>query len=159
MRGVSVWGWACLMIWSWICLTIAVRGPPGVAGARSARVNDCGPEPSLRTAPASSSLPPEAAAFGFPWAHRLPAHPVPPPHRASKEPRPAKRETPPPISPPAISIFRHQIQTGVQSRKSLTRHAVRLQGGVQFPTGGMPCNVASPRAPGVLHGHRGQQIW
>jgi len=55
---------------------------PDVAGAWGARGNDCGPEPSLRTAPASSSLLPAATAFGFPWAYRRPARPRPPPHQA-----------------------------------------------------------------------------
>jgi hypothetical protein len=50
--------------------------------AGGARVNDCGPEPSLRTAPSSSSLPPTAAAFRFPRAYRRPAPHRPPTRRA-----------------------------------------------------------------------------
>ena len=75
---VGVWG---LGAWGGGVLR-RVLETPGAGVARGARVNDCGPEPSLRTAPASSSLPPAAAAFGFPWAHRLPAHPGPPPRQA-----------------------------------------------------------------------------
>ena len=86
VRLSGFWGGICLLrvgVWGlgfggvgWVLET------PGAGAARGARVNDCGPEPSLRTAPASSSLPPAAAAFGFPWAHRLPAHPGPPPRQA-----------------------------------------------------------------------------
>ncbi|SIT21735.1 hypothetical protein SAMN05428937_2195 [Achromobacter sp. MFA1 R4] len=51
---------------------------PGAAWAWGGRGSGCGPEPSLRTAPCSSSLPPTAAAFGFRRAH-LNAPPTPGP--------------------------------------------------------------------------------
>jgi len=37
-----------------------LRRPPGAGGAHVARANDCGPEPSLRTSPSSSSSRPSA---------------------------------------------------------------------------------------------------
>jgi hypothetical protein len=55
---------------------------PFVTVPRGVRVNDCGPEPSLRTSPSSSSLLPTATAFRFPRAYRRPAHPGGPPRRA-----------------------------------------------------------------------------
>ena len=51
--------------------------------ALTARAHDCGPEPSLRTAPSSSSLRPTAAAFRFPRAHRGCALSGPPRRRAA----------------------------------------------------------------------------
>ena len=45
---------------------------PGAVSVWARRGYDCGPEPSLRTAPSSSSLAPEAPAFGFRRAHLTP---------------------------------------------------------------------------------------
>ena len=50
-------------------VSILVLLTPGASAAWGARGYDCGPEPSLRTAPSSSSLSPPATAFRFPRAH------------------------------------------------------------------------------------------
>ena len=51
-------GIGCLEV-VFLCGTLQVLKALGASGAWGARGNDCGPEPSLRTAPASSS-----SAFG-----------------------------------------------------------------------------------------------
>ncbi|CUK23116.1 Uncharacterised protein [Achromobacter sp. 2789STDY5608615] len=53
----------------WLWEEVLRRSPLGQAASR-AGAHDCGPEPSLRTAPSSTLLPPAAAAFGFRRAHR-----------------------------------------------------------------------------------------
>ena len=83
--------------------------------------------------PAEATAQPEAAQSKVPAAKRRATH--------KTAPVPSPPETPPAAGVLPVRPGRRTIS------RSLTRHAVRLQGGAKFPTGGMPRNVASRERP------------
>ena len=95
------------------------------------------------------------------------------PAEATAQPEAAQSKAPPPSAAPRtrprrfrprLKPHRRQAYCPVPPRQAYNQPVVNTtcstsSGRAKFPTGGMPRNVASPRAPGVPQERRGQQTW